>query len=86
MGYRFSSPRLTAGTVQAPGYGAVCGAGQVEVELDGQYLREFFLDDRGRIKDEVYSDEPRNETVRKRLTAPEGWMYVAEGVDERPRN
>ena len=86
MGYRFSSPRLTASTVQCPGYAALAGAGEVELDLDGQYLHEFFLDDRGRVKDETYSDGPCDETVRKRLTAPRGWMYIAEGVSEKPRN
>ncbi len=85
MGYSFTDPRHTRQQVRGPGFRVVTGSGQVELPLTSAYLREFYIDERGSIRDERYSDGRRSDTLRKSVVVPEGWIYVAAAAPGRPK-
>ena len=85
MGYRFTDPRHTSQQVRGKDFRVVTGRGEIELPLSSAWLREFFIDERGAIQDEHYSDELRSDTLRKSVAVPEGWIYVAAAVPARPK-
>lgn len=85
MGYRFTDPRYTSQQVRGPGFRVVTGSGRIELPLTSAYLREFYIDEQGSIRDERYSDAPRSDTLRKSVVVPEGWIYVAAAAPGRPK-
>ncbi|HOT97623.1 MAG TPA: DUF2334 domain-containing protein [bacterium] len=85
MGYRFTDPRHTCQQVRGPGFRVVTGSGRVELPLTSAYLREFYIDEHGSIRDEHYSEALHSDTVRKEVVVPEGWIYVAAAAPTRPK-
>jgi len=85
MGYRFTDPRHTSQQVRGPGFRVVTGSGQIELPLNSSWLREFYIDEQGSIRDERYSDALRSDTLRKSVVVPEGWIYVAAAAPVRPQ-
>ncbi len=85
MGYTFTSPRYTASKVIAPEYQALTGDGSISLTLDGQYYHEFYMDIKGRKKNEFYSDSSLTETINKDVKVPTGWIFIAEKLDDKPK-
>jgi uncharacterized protein YdaL len=85
MGYRFTDPRHTSQQVTAPGFRVVTGRGTIELPFSSSYSHEFFLDREGKIHSEIYSANPRDDTLRKSVDVPEGWIYIAESVAAKPK-
>ena len=83
-GYIFTSPRYTENHVTAPGYQAFTGSGHLRMSLEDQYYHEFYLDDHGKKQQEVYSDSLQTTTIDKDISVPQGWLFIAEKLDEKP--
>jgi len=86
LGYEFSSPRLTSNWVKAPDFVVLSGSGEIELDLSDEYFHEFFLDENGHIKNETYSDSTMVGKVSKQVNVPQGWIYVAERITEKPKS
>ncbi|MFC1682793.1 DUF2334 domain-containing protein [Candidatus Zixiibacteriota bacterium] len=86
LGYEFTTPRLTSNSVRSPDYAALSGEGEIELELHDDFFHEFYIDQKGHVRDESYSDSPIVGKISKRLTVPAGWMYVAERATQKPKN
>ena len=85
LGYTFTSPRFTSNWIKAPDFVVLTGNGRIELDLNDEYFHEFFLDKRGQIKNENYVDSTFSGKVSKQVTVPEGWIYVAERITEKPK-
>ena len=85
MGYSFTDPRYTSQQVRGKSVRILTGSGNIELALSAAHSHEFFLDRQGAIHDEIFSSEPRSDTLRKAITVPEGWIYVAEAVPTKPK-
>nr|HPI73540.1 polysaccharide deacetylase family protein [bacterium] len=85
MGYRFTDPRHTSQQVRGKTFRVLTGSGDIELPLTSPYVREFFLDPHGAIHDETLSTRPANDTLRKTISTPEGWIYVAQSVAAKPK-
>jgi len=85
MGYRFTDPRHTSQQVRGKTFRVLTGSGDIELPLASSYLREFYLDPHGMVRDETFSQRPAGDTLRKTITAPEGWIYVAQAVAAKPK-
>jgi uncharacterized protein YdaL len=86
LGYEFTTPRTTSNWVRFPDYAAVSGEGVMTLDLEDEYVHEFYIDERGRVRDEAYSNAAINGKTSRQVTVPDGWMYVAEGVAQRPKH
>jgi len=85
LGYRFTSPRYTGNLVTAPGFRVVSGKNEINLDLNDEYLHEFYYDEKGHIRDETYSDSTIYGSIQKQIDTPAGWVYVAEKVDNLPQ-
>ncbi|MBN2411742.1 DUF2334 domain-containing protein [candidate division KSB1 bacterium] len=85
LGYQFTSPRYTDNFVTAPGFRVVSGENEINLDLNDEYLHEFYYDEKGHIRDETYSDSTINGSIQKQIVTPAGWVYVAEKVDNLPQ-
>ncbi|UCE06722.1 MAG: DUF2334 domain-containing protein [bacterium] len=84
LDYTFISPSQTSNWVKAPDYVVLSGRGQIELNLNDDYCHEFFIDEKGSIEQEVYSDSTILGTFSKHVTVPDGWIYVAERLSTKP--
>ena len=84
MGYRFTDPRHTTQQVRGKTFRVLTGSGDVELPLASAYAQEFYVDKAGKIQDRMLSEQPRSDTLRKRVTVPEGWLYVATALPQKP--
>jgi uncharacterized protein YdaL/uncharacterized lipoprotein YddW (UPF0748 family) len=86
LGYSFASPRSTNNWVKAPEYQVLTGEGHVELLMEENYFHDFFIDEKGKIKNEYYSDSTLTGVVSKTIATPDQWMYVAEKLPKRPKS
>ena len=85
LGYQFTSPRLTENWVKTPYFNVLTMTGTMEIKLENEFYHEFFINEQGRIKNDIYSDSLVTGIVNKQVEVPEGWLFVAEKVTERPK-
>ncbi len=85
MGYRFTDPRHTSQQVRSRTFRVLTGNGDIELPFNSAYSREFFLDANGKMQQETVSVGLRSDTLRKSVQVPEGWIYVAAAVTEKPK-
>ncbi len=85
LGYQFTSPRYTDNLVTAPGFRVVSGKNEIQLAFNGEYFHEFYFDEKGHIRNEMYSDSTLSGVIQKQVNAPAGWVYVGEKVENMPR-
>lgn len=85
MGYRFTDPRHTSQQVRGKTFRVLTGSGDIELPLAASTLREFYLDPHGAVRDETFSQRQTGDTLRRTITVPEGWIYVAQAVAAKPK-
>jgi uncharacterized protein YdaL len=85
-GYSFVSPRLTQCSVVTGDMFVLTGEGEVSLNLENKFLREFYIDDKGRIRDDRISKEKITGKVEKHIKTPSEWIFVAEGIEKEKSN
>jgi hypothetical protein len=86
LGYTFTSPRYTPNWVKAPDMTVLTGEQEIQFSVENKYFHEFFIDEKGKVKNETYSDSLITDVISKQVSVPEGWIYVAEQLNEKPKN
>ena len=84
LGYRFVSLAQYNNKVRTQDAVTITGVGEVDLELNGQYLHEFTIKDRGQIRDETYSIRPITGKVQKYTSTHPGEVSVLHGIYQVP--
>jgi uncharacterized protein YdaL len=88
LGYTFIDLRDTAHVVKLDDRAIVCGAGKVTVQLDGEYLLETTLGERGVVVRREFSQGRLRGAVEREVHLPARGLYVLEPREysERPES
>ncbi len=86
FGYTFTSPRYTSNWVKTPDFTVLTGKQEIQFSVENKYFHEFFISEKGKIKNETYSDSLITDKISKQVIVPKGWIYVAEQLSEKPKN
>jgi hypothetical protein len=83
LGYTFADIRTLNNRVVTPSQVIISGHGEISLDLKGQYLKEFYLTSKGRVKNHSFTEKKMSGRVDREVVCPPGWMYIARAVDEK---
>jgi uncharacterized protein YdaL len=80
LGYRFANVRSLNNRVVGSSCFIASGQNEMKLDLNDQYFYEFYITNRGKLEDHFTSEKKKTEQIRKIVTCPPGWMYVAQAL------
>jgi uncharacterized protein YdaL len=83
MGYSFANIRSVNNRVVTSSNAVISGKAKISVNVQDQYLKEFYITSKGKIKSHYTSEETLSSRVTKEVACPQNWMYVARTLDEK---
>jgi len=84
MKYEFLDVKDMDNCVVSGDKAIVSGKGKITLDFDKKFLREFFIDEKGRIRKEIISKLKISGKIKKDITCRPRWIYCADGIDEKP--
>jgi uncharacterized protein YdaL len=82
-GYTFADVRLLNNKVSTSSKVVISGQTEYSFDLQDKYLDEFYLTHQGKIKNIKTSEEKVTSQETKHVICPQGWLYIAETMDEK---
>ena len=86
LGYTFADIRSLNNRVISPSRIIVSGQAEIALDVNDQYLNQFQMTPDGKEKNQIRSDEKQSAQFTTYIDCPNGWLYVAEAVDEKRPN
>ncbi|MBN2028679.1 DUF2334 domain-containing protein [bacterium] len=83
LGYTFANIRSMDNQVTSPSDVIVSGKAHIALDLQDQYLNEFYLTNNGKKKDKNFSKDRLSSSITKEVDCPSGWLYIAHASDIR---
>ncbi len=81
LGYTFANIRTMNNQVSSPSDVIVSGKAQIALDLQDQYLNEFYLSNNGKKKESTFSKDRFSSSITKEVNCPAGWLYIASARD-----
>jgi uncharacterized protein YdaL len=85
-GYVFVDARDFNNTVVQGDHACVSGKGDIKLNLNNKYLREYYFDEKGRVRKEKISATKLTSIIKRSIACKPKWIYAAEGIDEKPHS
>lgn len=86
LGYKFLDARDANNKVSMNDKTIISGKGDVKLPLKNKFLREYYIDEKGKVRREKISRSKLTTTVKRSISNHPGWLYAAEGIEEKPRS
>ncbi|MFO7888988.1 MAG: DUF2334 domain-containing protein [bacterium] len=83
LGYSFGNIRNLDNKVVSPSMVIVSGSGDISLDLKDSYLKEFYINPKGKVKKVEYSKEKQTDVFHKQVDCNPGWIYVAKSTNEK---
>lgn len=83
LGYSFEDISKLDNKVVTPTMTIVSGQQEISLDLKNAYLKEFFINPKGKVKQLNYSNEKLTEIFNKKVDCKPGWLYIAKATNEK---
>ncbi len=83
LGYSFEDISKLDNKVVTSEMTIVSGQHEISLDLKDSYLKEFFVNPKGKVKQLSYSDRKLTDVIKKEVNCKPGWLYVAKAMGEK---
>ncbi len=80
LGYSFEDIRNLNNKVTSPLLTIVSGSSEISLDVRDRYLKEFYVNPKGKIKKLRYTEEKQTDILHKKVNCSPGWLYVAKSL------
>lgn len=84
LGYEFLDVRSLTNIVTTSNKAVVSGTGNIKLSLKDEFLREYYIDAKGKVWKEKISRTKLTRVIKRSIHCPPLQVYVAEGIREKP--
>jgi len=83
-GCKFINPRLMNNLVTFEDMAVVSGRATIDLPVKDKYLREYYIDEQGRVRREELSLKKFTGNLKRKINGKPGWIYVVQGLENKP--
>jgi uncharacterized protein YdaL len=81
LGYTFADIRSIDNQVKTASQSIISGQNNLKLDIKNQYFHEFYLNHKGKKKQQKTSEEKLSIQMEKSVVCPQNWLYVAGTLD-----